>query len=175
MNTRWLSIDQQRSWRLFLRASAQVLEDINHDLGTRDGLSLSEYEVLVRLSESPGWVRRMSSLAEDLVYSRSRLTHTVRRLEQDGYVERSSTSEDRRGVNARLTDAGHARLKQAAPGHVEAVRLRLVDRLTDEQMHTLGEIMAALLEDDEVAIETRAGRPPLGPAEGPADGPAVGP
>jgi DNA-binding MarR family transcriptional regulator len=83
MNTRWLSIDQQRSWRLFLRASAQVLEDVNHDLSTRAGLSLSEYEVLVRLSEAPGRVRRMSSLAEDLVYSRSRLTHTVRRLEEE--------------------------------------------------------------------------------------------
>jgi DNA-binding MarR family transcriptional regulator len=105
----------------------------------------------------------MSSLAEDLVYSRSRLTHTVRRLEEDGFVERSSTSEDRRGVNARLTDAGYERLKQAAPGHVDAVRLRLVDRLTDEQMLTLGEIMAALLEDDEVEIETRASGPFVGP------------
>ena len=163
MNTRWLSIDQQRSWRLFLRASAQVLEDVNHDLSTRAGLSLSEYEVLVRLSEAPGRVRRMSSLAEDLVYSRSRLTHTVRRLEEDGFVERSSTSEDRRGVNARLTDAGYERLKEAAPGHVDAVRLRLVDRLTDEQMLTLGEIMADLLEDDEVETETRASGPFVGP------------
>jgi hypothetical protein len=61
------------------------------------------------------------------------------------------------------TDAGYERLKQAAPGHVDAVRLRLVDRLTDEQMLTLGEIMAALLEDDEVEIETRASGPFVGP------------
>ncbi|MGC5627469.1 MarR family winged helix-turn-helix transcriptional regulator [Georgenia sp. Z1344] len=165
MNTRWLSLDQQRSWRLFLRASAQVLEDVNHDLTVSARLSLPEYEVLVRLSEAPDRVRRMSSLAEDLVHSRSRLTHTVRRLEEAGYVERRNDCEDRRGVNARLTDAGYARLEEAAPGHVEAVRGRLVDRLTTEQMSELGRIMAALLDDDEIDREVARDRPPA-PAPG---------
>lgn len=158
MTTQWLTLEQQRAWRLFLRASAQVLEDINHDLAADAGLSLSEYEVLVRLSEAPDRTRRMSSLAEDLVHSRSRLTHTVRRLEADGYVERRNNCEDRRGVNARLTDAGFERLAESAPGHVDAVRGRLVSRLTDEQMRQLGEIMAALLEDEQIELEVAHAR-----------------
>lgn len=169
MNTRWLTLDQQRSWRLFLRASAQVLEDINHELSAGAGLSLPEYEVLVRLSEAPDRTRRMSSLAEDLVHSRSRLTHTVRRMEQAGFVERRNNCEDRRGVNARLTDAGFARLAEAAPGHVDAVRGRLVDRLTDEQMTDLGQIMAALLDDEQIALEIANVRPAAGEPVGETD------
>ncbi|MGC5615241.1 MarR family winged helix-turn-helix transcriptional regulator [Georgenia sp. Z1491] len=160
MNTRWLSLDEQRSWRLFLRASAQVLEDVNHDLTVSARLSLPEYEVLVRLSEAPDRTRRMSSLAEDLVHSRSRLTHTVRRLEDAGYVERRNDCSDRRGVNAHLTDAGYARLSEAAPGHVDAVRYRLVDRLTEAQMTELGQIMAALLDDEEIDREVARAREP---------------
>lgn len=158
MNTRWLTLDQQRSWRLFLRASAQVLEDVNHDLTSGSDLSLSEYEVLVRLSEAPDRTRRMSSLAEDLVHSRSRLTHTVRRLEGEGYVERRNNCEDRRGVNAHLTEKGLERLTEAAPGHVAAVRARLVDRLSERQMVELGQIMAALLDDDEIEREVAPAR-----------------
>lgn len=145
--TRWLDEDQQHSWRQLLRGSARLFDDINHDLEEQSGLSLSEYEVLVRLSEAEGRTLRMSVLADELVHSRSRLTHTIRRMEAAGLVERTSCPDDRRGVNCTLTAAGFARLDAAAPGHVESVRARLVDRITPEQLRRLGDIMATFIDD----------------------------
>lgn len=144
---RWLDEDQQRAWRSFLRGTAQLMEDINHDLDESAGLSLSEYEVLVRLSEAPDRTMRMSALADQLVHSRSRLTHTVRRMEADGLVVRETCAGDRRGVNARLTGTGFERLAAAAPGHVESVRRRLVDRISDDDLEQLGRISATFVDE----------------------------
>lgn len=143
---RWLDQGQQRAWRAFLTGTGQALGAIEDDLQRREGFSLSEYEVLVRLSEASCWTLRMATLAEHLVHSRSWLTHTVGRLERAGYVVREPCPEDRRGVNCRLTDSGFARLAAMAPGHVESVRAHIVDRLTDDQVRQLGEIMTVLAE-----------------------------
>jgi len=86
----------------------------------------------------------MSQLAAEVVNSRSRLTHTVRRMEARGLVERQSCLDDGRGVNCVLTREGFDRLEEAAPGHVEAVRAHLVDRLDDEQFRALGDLMAKI-------------------------------
>ncbi|GAA4418347.1 MarR family transcriptional regulator [Georgenia halophila] len=145
---RWLDADQQRDWRNYLRGNASLQEHLNRDLETAVGLSLSEYEVLVRLSEAESRTMRMSVLAEELVHSRSRLTHLVRRLETAGLVARRPCAEDRRGINAILTDEGFARLEDAAPTHVASVRERLVDRLSPEQLRQLGEIMATIADED---------------------------
>lgn len=145
---RWLNLDQQRSWRVLLRGTSYVLRGIEDDLQREEGFSLSEYEVLVRLSEAEDRVLRMSVLAEELVHSRSRLTHTVNRLEKVGYVARERCPQDRRGVNCRLTEAGFTRLAAMAPGHVDSVRTHLVERLTADQLRVLGEIMSVLAQPE---------------------------
>lgn len=139
---RWLDLDQQRHWRRYLIGSAYLLEALTRQLEQDAGLSFHEYELLVRLSEAEGRTLRMSELADAVVYSRSRLTHTVRRLEERGIVARTTCLEDGRGVNCVLTDAGFAALVAAAPGHVSAVRELLVDRLSPEQFAALGDAMA---------------------------------
>lgn len=139
---RWLTPEQQVSWRAYLLGAARLTEVLSRELDEDAGLSLSEYEILVRLSEAPDHTARMSELATSLVHSRSRLTHTVSRLEGRGLVERRACSDDGRGVNAAMTGAGYAVLVAAAPGHVSAVRANLVDVLSDEQLRALGEAMA---------------------------------
>lgn len=139
--TPWLTTDQQRAWRAYLSGSARLSEALTRQLEQDSGLSLSEYEILVRLSEIPERTLRMSELASSLVHSRSRLTHTVSRLERRGLVRRETCLADGRGVNCVMTDEGYALLVDAAPGHVRAVRTNLVDLLTDEQMAALGEAM----------------------------------
>lgn len=143
----WLSPREQRAWRTYLRGVAVVSEALNHDLIEELSISLNEYEVLSRLSETPGFTMRMSTLAEGLVHSRSRLTHTVTRLESEGLVARSTCEVDRRGVNCTLTDKGYELLKKAAPLHVHSVRRHLVDKLGEERMIQLGELCALLIED----------------------------
>ncbi len=139
---RWLTPEQQLSWRSYLLGAARLTEVLSRELDEDAGLSLSEYEILVRLSEAPEHTARMSELATSLVHSRSRLTHTVSRLERRGLVERRTCASDGRGVNATMTPEGYALLVAAAPGHVRAVRENLVDVLSEAQLRALGEAMA---------------------------------
>src|SRR5688572_1093561 len=116
--TLWLDADQQRSWRAYLVGTTLLMDRLDRDLRARHDLSLPEYEVLVRLSESEDHRLRMALLADSLSHSRSRVTHMVTRLERAGLVERGSCSSDGRGVEARLTEQGYALLQRAAPTHV---------------------------------------------------------
>ncbi|MDM8085544.1 MarR family transcriptional regulator [Cellulomonas cellasea] len=141
---RWLSAEQQAQWRAFRDGNALLNDVLARELDADSGLSLGEYEVLVRLSEAPGRTMRMSELADGLAHSRSRLTHTIRRMEAAGLVERTACREDARGVNATMTEAGWQRLVAAAPGHVRAVREHLVDVLTADQLDALGSAMQAV-------------------------------
>lgn len=141
---RWLTPEQQVSWRSFLLGSSRLNEALNRQLETDSGISLGEYEILVRLSEAPDHTIRMSELAAAVVQSRSRLTHTVSRMEKRGLVRRETCLADGRGVNCVLTEDGFEFLRTAAPGHVQAVRDHLVDLLTDEQFRALGEAMAVV-------------------------------
>ncbi|MBD8057470.1 winged helix-turn-helix transcriptional regulator [Cellulomonas sp. JH27-2] len=140
-DVRWLSDAEQHHWRMFRDGTARLTNVLAHDLEASSGLSTHEYEVLVRLSEQPGRTQRMSALADDLAHSRSRLTHTVRRMEERGLVTRSSCSADARGVNCTMTELGWTTLVAAAPLHVQQVRDHLVDLLTPEQFAALGEAM----------------------------------
>jgi DNA-binding MarR family transcriptional regulator len=143
--TRWLDADEQRAWRAYLTATQLLQAQLDRELQRDSGIPHAYYEILVRLSEAPGRVLRMSELADAADSSRSRLSHAVARLEQTGWVRRESCPTDRRGSFARLTDEGFAALEAAAPAHVESVRRHLVDRLTPVQLQQLREISEAIL------------------------------
>lgn len=123
----WLDPHEQRVWRAYLVGTTLLMERLDRELGDAFGLSLSEYEILVRLSEAPQDRMRMAVLASSLSHSRSRLTHTVKRMEHRGLVARSSCADDGRGVEATLTTEGRSLLVDAAPLHVRGVRRLLVD------------------------------------------------
>ena len=159
-DVQWLSPEEQKAWRAFLRAVSLVMEVLNQDIENEKGISLNEYEVLAHLSESPGRTIRMSNLADRLVHSRSRLTHTVRRLEDAGLVKREPCADDRRGVNCILTEKGFEYLVSAAPSHVNSVRRVLVDKLGREDMLELGRLSNILAD---VADEVK----PVKPADSP--------
>lgn len=145
--TGWLDEEQQRSWRAFLGAVAALQSGLDAQLHADAGMPHAYYELLVRLSEAPERRMRMSALAEAASSSRSRLSHAVAQLEARGWVRREACPEDKRGQLAVLTDEGFAALAEAAPGHVEAVRRLLVDRLTPAQMRQLRSISEAITAD----------------------------
>ncbi|MBM7515897.1 MarR family winged helix-turn-helix transcriptional regulator [Nocardioides nitrophenolicus] len=140
---RWLDQDQQRTWRSFLLGTTLLLDRLDEDLRREHGLSAVEYEILVRLSEAGGTLR-MAQLAAALAHSRSRVTHTVKRMENAGLVAREESPDDGRGVDCRLTDAGLATLRTAAPDHVETVRRSLVDLVDAADLEALGRVMDAV-------------------------------
>ena len=146
-----LTESQMRAWRAFLGASTLVSARLNHELDEAAAISMYEYEILVRLFESEAGRVRMSQLADQVSYSRSRLTHTVGRLERAGYVLRSSCPNDRRGVYAHLTNAGYEFLAQTAPIHLDGVRRHLIDRFTPSELATLTELLEKITTDADLA------------------------
>ncbi|PRY59330.1 MarR family transcriptional regulator [Knoellia remsis] len=139
--TRWLTDDEQQAWRAYLRAHRELQVALDDDLA-EFGMSLPEYELLSMLSEQEGGRARMSVLADLVVQSRSRVTHTAKRLEDRGWVRRERTPEDGRGVAIALTPAGRRTIEAAAPVHVASVRRNFIDLLTLEQVQCLHDAFA---------------------------------
>ena len=146
MAQRWLDEDQQRTWRAWLSVSELLPRALDAQLQRDAGLSHAAYIVLAMLSEAPDRSRRMSDLARRSNQSQSRLSHTVARLEDRGWVRRERASDDGRGNLAVLTDAGWDVVRTLAPGHVDAVRDALFEPLTAEQTRVLGDALHAVLE-----------------------------
>lgn len=140
-DTRWLDEQEMAAWRGFLAASHLVARHLEQQLKDSAGLSHTQYEILVHLSAAPDHSLRMADLAERLVTSRSGLTYQVAQLEKSGLVGRRSCPSDVRGVFAHLTEQGMAVLREAAPGHVGAVREALIDVLDEEQLRVLAEAL----------------------------------
>ena len=120
-----------------------LFDRLDDDLRRSHDISLVEYEILVRLSERDGQMR-MAALADALAHSRSRVTHTVTRMEKAGLVQRSSSPEDGRGIVATLSDKGRDLLERAAHMHVTSVRTHLVDLATDADFSALGRVFDAV-------------------------------
>jgi DNA-binding MarR family transcriptional regulator len=136
--TRWLTKEQQAHWRSWLAASTVLREQLSRELQDLHGLTMTDYEIMVRLSERETNAIRMSDLATLTLLSRSRLSHQIDRMEAAGLVSREVCPDDRRGQLAVLTAAGMKALETAAPDHVEGVRKHFVDVLTDAEYKALG-------------------------------------
>lgn len=108
-------------------------------------VSVGEYELLSMVSEAPGSRIRMAALADLIVQSRSRVSHTATRLERRGWVQRVRSVRDGRGVMLVLTAEGRAMIEVLAPVHVESVRHALLDHLTREELVAHGELMSRVI------------------------------
>lgn len=142
----WLTAEEQATWRAFNTVSRLIEGALDRQLVRDSGMTHAHYATLVALSESEDGVARMGDLAEFLQYSPSRMSHTIGRMERDGWVERRRCPTDGRGQEAVLTEQGRRALEQAAPGHVREVRRRLIDQLSVDEQQTLRVISESLLE-----------------------------
>jgi DNA-binding MarR family transcriptional regulator len=151
----WLSEEQQRVWRAFIRMSGQLWDCVERDLQTAAGMPHGYYLILAMLSEAPDRSLRMNQLARVVWSSQSRVSHAVARLEETGWVHRSPSPGDRRGQIATLTDEGWERLIEVAPSHAETVRSVIFDPLSDEQLAAFGDVCNTVLD----AMQKRTGGP----------------
>jgi DNA-binding MarR family transcriptional regulator len=118
-----------------------LMDRLDDEMRERHDLSLTKYEILVRLSESDNQMMRMAHLADSLAHSRSRMTHTISSMKVAGLVERIDADDDGRGIYAKLTDLGLALLQAAAPTHVEGVRRHLIDQADPRDLAALGRVL----------------------------------
>ena len=137
-----------------------LVDRLDDDLRRSFGLSMTEYEILVRLSEAPDRRLRMAQLADALAHSRSRVTHTVARLEKADLVKRSATPEDGRGIVCAMTEQGWDLLVRMAPTHVNGVRDHLVDLVSPDDFAALGRVMDTVADHLVAAHPEMEMRPP---------------
>lgn len=135
---------RQGSWRAYIEGSLRLITRLEEDLRATTGLSLADYHVLVLLSEAPRRRLRMGELADQLVYSPSRLTYQIGSMEKRGLVARESCPEDRRGSHAVLTASGLEVLRASVPHHMESVRRHFLDDLDDDEVAYLGRVFTRL-------------------------------
>ncbi len=137
---RWLDAREQAAWRGLLDMHAQLTARLNREMQEHSGISITDFAVLVRLSEHEAGRMRVLELARALGWEKSRLSHQLSRMQQRGLVERSNCSEDRRGAFIVLTAHGRDTVGAAAPEHVNAVRRYLFDELSSDQVDALAAI-----------------------------------
>jgi DNA-binding MarR family transcriptional regulator len=142
---RWLDAGQQRAWRAWLDAHAHLSARLNRELQTSSGLSLSDYDVLVHLTDVSEGRLRSFELAEGLQWEKSRLSRQVARMAERGLVAKEAAPEDGRGAYVTLTRAGRRAIEDAAPAHVELVLQLLFDGLTPAQVRTLESIATSVV------------------------------
>ena len=145
MQGAWLSDDEQRAWRTYLRMSSLLPAALNRELQLDSGLTLPEYEVLVQLSETPQQRLRPFQICEALNWEQSRLSHQLTRMERRGLVSSQECAADGRGAFIGLTAAGADAIGAAAARHVAAVRRLIFDRLSDAQRAAFEEACAAIV------------------------------
>ena len=143
---RWLDESEARTWRAYRRMLALLDLQLGRDLVHDSGFSEADYDVLSNLSEAQGRKMRLSELAALMLWSKSRLSHHVTRMEQRGLVIRRECESDARGADVVLTEAGWEAIVSAAPGHVESVREHFIDLLSDDQIKVLGDISETVVE-----------------------------
>lgn len=143
--TRWLSRDELRAWVRLIAVVELLPGYLDSQLQRDAGLSHFEYFTLAGLSQAPDRTLRMTELASQTNASLPRLSHVVKRLEARGYVTRRQAADDRRAIEASLTDAGWDKLRESAPGHVTRVREGVLDALEPGELQALGDACAAIL------------------------------
>jgi DNA-binding MarR family transcriptional regulator len=142
---RWLTEEEQRAWRAYIRLAQLLMRQLDRDLHPF-GLSTHDYEILVELSEAPGHRLRMTELADRTAQSRSRLSHQINRMETRGMVSREGCEGDKRGTFAVLTENGEATINKVAPSHVISVRQHFIDQLTAGELATLADACEPVLD-----------------------------
>ncbi|GAB3816474.1 MarR family transcriptional regulator [Tessaracoccus terricola] len=155
--TRWLSPAEHQTWLAVWGLMTWLPARLDTQLRQDSDTSLAEYNALSQISMAPGRSMRLGELALVTNMTQSHLSRVMTRLENAGWVRREPDPTDGRVTLGILTEAGWARVREIAPGHVEAVRRAVFDNLTPEQAEALGVAAAHV-----VAAVSPAGLPARG-------------
>lgn len=140
---RWLNETEFRAWIGYRRMRLLLDAEVARDLIRTSGLSTPDYDVLSVLSNAKDHRQRLTSLAARMLWSKSRLSRHIGRMEARGLVKRVDDGGRRAGIV--LTDKGRSAIDEAAPDHVESVRKHFIDLLSEEQLRMFGDVAEIVL------------------------------
>ncbi len=133
----------------FLRAHAAVVRELSSELVSAHGLTINDYEVLLRLSRAEGSRMRRVDLAQEVLLTPSGITRLLEGLERSGFVERVACKEDLRVSYAQLTSAGRAKLRAAGKTHVAGIHRLFLDHFDTDERAVLGELLGRLTDGED--------------------------
>jgi DNA-binding MarR family transcriptional regulator len=128
----------------FVRAHASVVRGLDRELVADHGLTINDYEVLLRLARAPDRMLRRVDLAQQVLLTPSGITRLLDGLQRCGYVEKAACDSDARVVYAKLTDAGREKLRQATKEHVASIRTLFGERFSEVELRTLCDFLERL-------------------------------
>ena len=132
----------------FLRAHAAVVRELSSELVAAHGLTINDYEVLLRLSRAEGSRMRRVDLAQEVLLTPSGITRLLEGLERSGFVERVACKEDLRVSYAQLTTAGRTKLRAASKTHIAGIQRLFLDHFDADERLVVGELLGRLTEGD---------------------------
>ena len=141
----WLDPREDRAWRAFMHAHHQLSVRLNRLLTLDSQLTLPDYEILAVLSEHPGGRMPAQELGTLLRWEKSRLSHQVRRMQDQGLIVREPNPADGRSTVIALLPAGRRAIEDAAPEHVRNVRRDFIDLFTPAELDTLAALNEQIL------------------------------
>ena len=132
-------------WRSWLSLNAQLPAVLHRQLAGESGLTLSDFEVLVQLTDSAEGKVRVTDLSRALNWDRSRVSHHVTRMQSRGLVQREECADDRRGAFVAITSKGRDSLSFAAPAHARTVKDLVFADLTGAELEVVGSFIEKVL------------------------------
>jgi DNA-binding MarR family transcriptional regulator len=133
-----------QAWISFLHAHATITRQLNADLVNAHGLTLNDYEVLLRLAQAPDRRLRRVDLAERVLLTASGITRLLEGLERHGFVRKAFCSSDGRVVYAELTDEGYEKLRVASRTHLEGIDRLYAGRFDADELDALADLLGRL-------------------------------
>ena len=133
----------------FLRAHAAVVRELSSELVSEHGLTINDFEVLLRLSRADGSRMRRVDLAQEVLLTPSGITRLLEGLERSGFVERVACKEDLRVSYAQLTPAGRTKLRAAGKTHVAGIHRLYLDHFDADERAVLGELLGRLTDGED--------------------------
>ncbi|HEX3778384.1 MAG TPA: MarR family winged helix-turn-helix transcriptional regulator [Pseudonocardiaceae bacterium] len=151
-----LDQDEERFWRALQRVTIALPRVLDDDLLRSTGLTMTEYAVLMNLSESAEHEMRMADIAAATALSASRITRVVEQLRSRGLVTKRKCAEDSRSNIAGLTADGLAKLRAAYPSHLRSARSRVIEHLDPRTTKRLATVLLKIAEQ----LDPDGARPP---------------
>lgn len=133
--------EQLGAYFALIEVGSLLRHAVEQQLREAGGLSYVQFQLLATLGDAPDGSRRMTDLADGVVYSRSGLTYQAGLLEQAGLVSRAPSADDERGVTVTITDAGRALLARVFPGHLAVLHELLLAPLSTADVAGLGDVL----------------------------------
>lgn len=142
----WLNEAEEQDWRALQSMNMRLQAAMARQMSEDSGISITDYVVLVSLTDQADGRLRLFELACRLGWEKSRLSHHISRMQTRGLLCKEQCDSDRRGAFVVVTDHGRQVLSAAAPGHLGAVRRYFIDVLTPEQRRSVGDAARDVLE-----------------------------